>query len=115
MVGNSGKRANLAAVDTSNFDRRVEIDHDRQLSREERDWRLLMRRERAGAYWFAATKWGMLGLVTGAILGGVGMYFASISTLDIAQEAVTKGAMFERVRQQNELEKFEGAPVNPAP
>ncbi|MDX2234613.1 MAG: hypothetical protein NW200_08950 [Hyphomonadaceae bacterium] len=114
MVGNSGKRGNLAAVDTSqSYARRIETDQDRLHAYEEREWRNHIRRERSGAYWFAATKWGIMGLVAGIILGGVGMYYASISTLDIAQEAVTKGAMFERVRQENELQRIEPAPAPP--
>jgi hypothetical protein len=102
MVGHSGKRGNLAPVDTSGAVRRIEIEGDRQLSREERDWKLLMRRERSGAYWFAATKWGIAGLVIGMVLGGAGMYYASLATLDLAQDAVTKGAIVERLRQEHD-------------
>lgn len=62
-------------------------------------WRQQMRRERAGAYWFAAAKWGMLGLVIGACLGAFMMYVASTSTVDIAADAVSRGQAIEAARQ----------------
>lgn len=111
MVGNGGKRPKLAAVDTGG--RRPEFDEeDRQEAREERQWREHIRRERSSAYWFAASKWGMVGLVAGMILGGVGMYFATIATLDVAGEAVTKGSIIERLRQ--EQERQDAPPITPS-
>jgi hypothetical protein len=107
MVGKRG--GNLAPVET--LRPAVAIDHERL--REEREYRALVRRERAGAYWFAATKWGMLGLVAGMILGGVGMYYASFGSLDLAQEAVTKGAIVERLRQEQEKTDAIPAPLAP--
>jgi hypothetical protein len=62
-------------------------------------WRQQMRRERAGAYWFAAAKWGMLGLVIGTCLGAFMMYVASTSTVDIAADAVSRGQAIEAARQ----------------
>jgi hypothetical protein len=109
MVG-SGKRPHLSAVD--NTGRRVDSYEDRMSAQEEREWKAHLRRERSGAYWFAATKWGMLGLVSGMILGGLGMYYASTATLDLAQDAVTKGAIVERLRQEQERQS---TPVTPAP
>ena len=113
MVGNGGKRPKIAAVDTD-YGRRIDSDFDRPNPLDERQWRTHIRRERSSAYWFAATKWGILGLVAGMILGGVGMYFASISTIDMAQEAVTKGAIVERLRQEQEAINNQPAPVPPA-
>lgn len=120
MVGNSGKRANLAPVDNSGGFRGAVSDPERQLSRDEREWRLLMRRERSGAYWFAATKWGMLGLVVGMILGGTGMYVASVATLPMAQEALFKGAAMRDAQQRaednpSELPRLTTPPEQPAP
>jgi hypothetical protein len=60
--------------------------------RADRAMRALLRRERASAYWFAASKWGMSGLVIGMLLGAGLMYFASIAALPIAQDAVARGA-----------------------
>lgn len=120
MVGTGGKRPKIAAVDNhyqpqSYQAPRPDNDHDRLTAQEERQWRSHVRRERSSAYWFAATKWGILGLVVGAILGGVGMYYASISTIDMAQEAVTKGAIVERLRQEREaLEQQQQAAPPPA-
>lgn len=116
MVGHGGKRPKIAAVDTDYRPTRVETDHDRLTAQEERQWRAHIRRERSSAYWFAATKWGIVGLVAGMILGGVGMYYASISTIDMAQEAVTKGAIVERLRQEREaLNNQQLPPEQPAP
>lgn len=111
MVGNGGKRPKLAAVDTDA--RRPDIANDRQASEDERHWRAHIRRERSSAYWFAATKWGMVGLVAGMILGGLGMYFASTATLDLAQDAVTKGAIVERLRQEQERQDPTVTPSRP--
>lgn len=109
MVGN--KRPKLAAVDTD-YGRRPETPDERA---EERQWRAHVRRERSSAYWFAATKWGILGLVVGAALGGAGMYFASTATLDLAQDAVTKGAIVERLRQEQERQAPQTTGQTPAP
>lgn len=65
---------------------------------DEHVWRQQMRRERAGAYWFAAAKWGMSGLVVGACLGGFMMYVASTATVDIAADAVSRGQAIEAAR-----------------
>lgn len=112
MVGNGGKRPKLAAVDTDG--RRPDfVEQDRQADREERQWRDHIRRERSSAYWFAASKWGMAGLVAGMILGGIGMYFATIATLDVAGEAVTKGSIIERLRQEQERQEMPPIPSAP--
>ena len=112
MVGKA-KPTHLSAVD--NISRRLEAAPiDRAAEREEREWKAHLKRERSGAYWFAATKWGMLGLVVGMLLGGAGMYYASIATLDLAQDAVTKGAIVERLRQEQERNDVP-LPVTPAP
>lgn len=62
------------------------------LASEARAMRTLMRRERASAYWFAAAKWGMGGLVVGAFMGASMMYVASVAQLPVAQDAVARGA-----------------------
>jgi len=111
MVGH-GKRPHLSAVD--NTGRRQEASEERVSAQEEREWRAHLRRERSSAYWFAATKWGMLGLIGGMILGGLGMYFASTATIDLAQDAVTKGAIVERLRQEHEKQD-PVTPLTPAP
>ena len=115
MVGNGAKRPKIAAVDTD-YRARAEPEPDRPTAHEERQWRSHIRRERSSAYWFAATKWGILGLVAGMIVGGVGMFYASISTIDMAQEAVTKGAIVERLRQEREaINDQQSLPGQPAP
>jgi hypothetical protein len=55
--------------------------------------------ERSAAYWFAASLWGVTGLVLGAILGAYMMYVAIDSSLPLASEAVTRGIAVENARQ----------------
>jgi hypothetical protein len=57
--------------------------------------RVVIRRERASAYWFAAAKWGMSGLFIGMILGAAMMYTATFSALPIAQDAMARGRAIE--------------------
>jgi hypothetical protein len=62
------------------------------LAAEARAMRTLMRRERSSAYWFAAAKWGMGGLLIGSVMGASLMYVASVAQLPVAQDAVARGA-----------------------
>lgn len=112
MVGNGGRKGKITAVDEDFMRRQAEqqqlIDQDRQLQR-------FLSRERSSAYWFAATKWGILGLVAGIILGGAGMYYASMSTIDMAQEAISKGEIIANLRRENADAPPAVPPVQPAP
>lgn len=58
-----------------------------------------IRSERASAYWFAASMWGVTGLVLGGILGAYMMFVAMDSSLPLASEAVTRGMAVEQARQ----------------
>lgn len=58
-----------------------------------------IRSERASAYWFAASMWGVSGLVLGGILGAYMMFVAMDSSLPLASEAVTRGMAVEQARQ----------------
>jgi hypothetical protein len=53
--------------------------------------RHMLRQERSSAYWFAATKWGMVGLIVGIALGAFTMYVSNMSMLPTAVEAVAQG------------------------
>lgn len=112
MVGNGGRKGKIMPVDEDfirrQADQQREIDQDRQMQR-------FLSRERSSAYWFAATKWGILGLVAGIILGGTGMYYASISTIDMAQEAISKGEIIANLRREGPSQTPPPAPVQPAP
>lgn len=57
-----------------------------------------LRRERSAAYWFAASKWGFMGLVIGMCLGAFMMYVATVSTLPIAQDAIARGQTIQDAR-----------------
>lgn len=110
MVGNGGRKGKITPVDEDYLRRQADhqqaIDQDRQMQR-------FLSRERSSAYWFAATKWGILGLVAGIILGGTGMYYASISTIDMAQEAISKGEIIANLRREAPPEA--PPPAQPAP
>jgi hypothetical protein len=59
---------------------------------DEKVWKARIRSERSAAYWFAASKWGMVGLIFGMVLGGMGMYIASNAAIPMAQDAMTRAA-----------------------
>jgi hypothetical protein len=61
-----------------------------------------IRSERASAYWFAASLWGVTGLVMGGILGAYMMFVAMDSSLPLASEAVSRGMAVEQARQRVE-------------
>lgn len=102
MVGNNNsRRAKIAAVDLDYSPRPPQmVQEPGPLIHDDRQWRHHLRRERSSAYWFAATKWGMLGLILGMLIGGTGMYVASVATLPMAQEALFKGAAMHDARDK---------------
>ncbi len=73
-----------------------------------------MRRDRSAAYWFAASTWGIAGLVIGACLGAYMMYVASVSTLPVAQEAVARGMQLNDFRSRMEQQAEPASPNSPA-
>ncbi|KAF0183063.1 MAG: hypothetical protein IV086_01990 [Hyphomonadaceae bacterium] len=97
MVGSNGRKGKITPVDEDYMRRQAEL---HATMTEDRQVRAYLRRERSSAYWFAATKWGILGLVAGIIFGGVGMYYASMSTIDMAQDAISKGEMIANFRRE---------------
>lgn len=73
---------------------------------DDRSYRAQIRRERSSAYWFAAAKWGMAGLVFGMFLGAGGMYMATIGALPIATDAMERATAMETARRDYEAEKL---------
>lgn len=69
---------------------------------EERLLRAQFRRERSSAYWFAASTWGIAGLVIGACLGAYLMYVATVATLPTAVNAVTQGMAVQEIQRQSD-------------
>ncbi|MET0181528.1 MAG: hypothetical protein ABW199_01435 [Caulobacterales bacterium] len=69
---------------------------------EERLLRAQFKRERSSAYWFAASTWGIGGLVIGACLGAYMMYAATVSTLPTAVNAVTQGMAVQEIQRQGQ-------------
>jgi hypothetical protein len=75
-------------------------DRQRMVALEDRNlFNMRIKSERASAYWFAASLWGVTGLVLGGILGAYMMYVAMDSSLPLASEAVTRGMAVEQARQ----------------
>jgi len=74
-----------------------------------------LRRERSAAYWFAASKWGFLGLVLGLCLGAFMMYVATVSTLPIAQDAIARGQTIQDAREAVLGDVSRRDPAPPAP
>lgn len=54
-------------------------------------FKMHIRRERSSAYWFAASLWGISGLVLGAILGGFMMFQAYVGLTDPVRETLVQG------------------------
>lgn len=105
MVGNNnGRRAKIAAVDLDHVRRLPELtpQDSGPVIHDDRQWRSHIRRERSSAYWFAATKWGMLGLITGMLIGGAGMYVATMGNLEIAQSALERAVLMRQVQAEHD-------------
>ncbi|MGE0742979.1 MAG: hypothetical protein AB7O98_16705 [Hyphomonadaceae bacterium] len=98
MRGKGGKTIRLNPVDE---DHQVH-DHPARANLEAiMDQKLFAQRirsERSSAYWFAASLWGVSGLVLGGMLGAYMMYVATVSSLPLASEAVTRGMAVEQAR-----------------
>jgi hypothetical protein len=116
MKTRSAQGARLAAVDEDVSRRSTpEVLDTRRYDplAEERWLRDQFRRERSAAYWFAASKWGFLGLIVGLCIGAFLMYAASISTMPVITEALARGAALEAA--QNAAQTGAPPPVAPAP
>lgn len=66
--------------------------------REERKLRETIQRERSSAYWFAASTWGIAGLILGACAGAYMTYVVSVAALPVAQDAIARGMAMENIR-----------------
>jgi len=99
MRGKGGKTIRLNPVDD---DHHI-TDHPARANLEAiMDQKLFAQRirsERSSAYWFAASLWGVSGLVLGGLLGAYMMFVAMDSSLPLASEAVTRGMAVEQARQ----------------
>lgn len=58
-----------------------------------------IRSERASAYWFAASLWGVTGLVLGALLGGFMMFQAYVGLSDPVRDTLVQGQAIEAARE----------------
>jgi hypothetical protein len=67
-------------------------------------FRMHMARERSSSFWFAASIFGISGLVIGACLGAYMMYVASIATLPTAVDAVARGMAVGEIQNNRQNE-----------
>jgi hypothetical protein len=109
----SGKTIRLNPVDDDHV-----MDHPARAGMEAiMDQKLFAQRiksERASAYWFAASLWGVTGLILGGILGSYMMFVATQSSLPLASEAVSRGIAVERATNPTDSNRQD--PLNnPAP
>src|ERR1700761_8566922 len=68
---------------------RLEALHDQNLFHR-------IRSERSASYWFAASLWGMSGLVIGALMGAFFMYTSMRAAVPVALEAQSQAIAQER-------------------
>jgi hypothetical protein len=98
MANNRGRTIKLNPVDDGHV-----TDHPARAGLEAlMDQKLFhqrIRSERSSAYWFAASLWGVAGLVIGGMLGAYMMYMAQMSSLPLASDAVMRGMAAEQARR----------------
>jgi hypothetical protein len=103
MRSTSARGTRLAPVDDEVRIRPIDAGERRDnMLLEERILRVQIQRERSSAYWFAATKWGMAGLIIGVLVGGAAVYFTTLAALPIAQSGLERAQIMEHARQQLE-------------
>jgi hypothetical protein len=72
--------------------------------------------ERSSAYWFAASVWGVGGLVVGALLGGYMMFQAYVGLTEPVRDTLVQGqAIREATQSVNSRPSLVDREVNPQP
>jgi hypothetical protein len=73
-----------------------------------------IRSERSSAYWFAASVWGVGGLVAGALLGGYMMFQAYVGLTEPVRDTLVQGqAIREATQSVNNRPSLVDREVNP--
>jgi len=78
-------------------------------------FKMHIRRERSSAYWFAASLWGMSGLILGAILGATVMFTSMRAAVPVASDAMNLAVAQERARNEVDQRHTAADPTLPAP
>lgn len=115
--GRGGAKLTPVDADSHQALRPVELDTRRYDPMfEERLLRAQFKRERSSAYWFAASTWGIAGLVLGACMGAYMMYAATVATLPTAVTAVTQGMAVSAIRGESDTRHnlIDGEPRRPS-
>lgn len=94
-----GRTIKLSPVDE---DHQVHDHPDRGRLEALMDQKLFLQRirsERASAYWFAASLWGVTGLVLGALLGGFMMFQAYVGLTPPVRDTLVQGQAIREATQ----------------
>lgn len=103
MRPQGARTVRLAPIDDDNRPRpHHDLETRRMDAADERIIRAHIRSERSSAFWFAASIWGVSGLVIGGILGSFLTFLAMDSSLPLAAEAMSRGMAVEQARQRVE-------------
>lgn len=69
---------------------------------QDRNLAVRIRSERSASYWFAASLWGMSGLIIGGIMGATVMFTALRSSVPVAMDAMNIAAAQQQARDRVE-------------
>ncbi len=102
-----GRTVNITPVDESPRARVVHDLNERGGARmealfDQNMFQMHIRRERSSAYWFAASLWGVTGVVIGACLGALLMYQANVATIRMTQEALERQMVINQATRQSD-------------
>jgi hypothetical protein len=107
MRNKGGRTVNISPVDDNPRARVVHDLNERGGTRmealfDQNMFQMHIRRERSSAYWFAASLWGMSGLIIGGLLGAMIMFTSMRAAVPVASDAMNLAVAQERARQDVE-------------
>ncbi len=112
-MASKGRTVRFNPVD----DDHVVTDHPDRTNRlealQDKNLAVRIRSERSASYWFAASLWGMSGLILGAILGATAMFTALRASVPVAADAMNIAVAQERGRQAVEDRHNGAQPTSP--
>jgi hypothetical protein len=118
MRSRGARTIQVTPVDEAQGSRPQVTDHpDRNRMEAIMDQKLFWQRiksERSSAYWFAASVWGVGGLVIGALLGGYMMFQAYVGLTEPVRDTLVQGqAIREATQSVNNRPSLVDREVNP--
>ena len=115
MQRKGGRTVNITPVDESPRARVVHDLNERGGTRmealfDQNMFQMHIRRERSSAYWFAASLWGMTGMVIGALLGAMVVFTSMKAAVPVALDAANLAQAQSEARHQMEQRHDESTP-----